>query len=473
MSQDNNSSSRRKFLHKMAGSALLLAVDPLSSLASQKVEKRILLYEKKVSANDKIRVGVIGFGIMGNNDLNTALKVPGVELAGVCDLYKGRLERAAELYGKELFITQDYRELLNKSDIDAVIIATSDNWHARIAKEALEKGKAVYCEKPMVHRINEGLPVIAAAQKNKKAFQVGSQRVSSLVYAKAHELYKSGEIGKLNMVNATYDRQSALGAWQYTMPPDASPPTVDWDRYIAGTRKIPYDAKKFFWWRNYRDFGTGVAGDLFVHLLSGTHVITGSKGPSTIFSSGQLSYWKDERDVPDVMTGIMQYAETKEHPAFQLTLQVNFISGTGGSESIRFVGEEGVMDIRGNSLKLTHSIMPKAPGIGGWDALETYPKAMQEQLKTQYDQKWTEEDKKKITKPDIEFKSPQGYSEHLDHFTNFFDAVRNGTPVIEDASFGFRAAAPCLACNESYFQKKIIHWDPVAMKIMESAKAKA
>jgi len=457
----------------MAGSALLLAVDPLSSLASQKVEKRILLYEKKVSANDKIRVGVIGFGIMGNNDLNTALKVPGVELAGVCDLYKGRLERAAELYGKELFITQDYRELLNKSDIDAVIIATSDNWHARIAKEALEKGKAVYCEKPMVHRINEGLPVIAAAQKNKKAFQVGSQRVSSLVYAKAHELYKSGEIGKLNMVNATYDRQSALGAWQYTMPPDASPPTVDWDRYIAGTRKIPYDAKKFFWWRNYRDFGTGVAGDLFVHLLSGTHVITGSKGPTTIFSSGQLSYWKDERDVPDVMTGIMQYAETKEHPAFQLTLQVNFISGTGGSESIRFVGEEGVMDIRGNSLKLTHSIMPKAPGIGGWDALETYPKAMQEQLKTQYDQKWTEEDKKKITKPDIEFKSPQGYSEHLDHFTNFFDAVRNGTPVIEDASFGFRAAAPCLACNESYFQKKIIHWDPVAMKIMESAKAKA
>jgi len=457
----------------MAGSALLLAVDPLSSLASQKVEKRILLYEKKVSANDKIRVGVIGFGIMGNNDLNTALKVPGVELAGVCDLYKGRLERAAEVYGRELFITQDYRELLNKSDIDAVIIATSDNWHARIAKEALEKGKAVYCEKPMVHRINEGLPVIAAAQKNKKAFQVGSQRVSSLVYAKAHELYKSGEIGKLNMVNATYDRQSALGAWQYTMPPDASPQTVDWDRYIAGTRKIPYDAKKFFWWRNYRDFGTGVAGDLFVHLLSGTHVITGSKGPSTIFSSGQLSYWKDERDVPDVMTGIMQYAETKEHPAFQLTLQVNFISGTGGSESIRFVGEEGVMDIRGNSLKLTHSIMPKAPGIGGWDALETYPKAMQEQLKTQYDQKWTEEDKKKITKPDIEFKSPQGYSEHLDHFTNFFDAVRNGTPVIEDASFGFRAAAPCLACNESYFQKKIIHWDPVAMKIMESAKAKA
>ncbi len=467
---ESKSSSRRKFLQKIAGSALVLAVDPLSSLASQKAEERILLYQKKISSNDKIRLGVIGMGIMGFNDVNTALKVPGVELAAACDLYTGRLERAKEVYGNDLFTTKDYRELLNRSDIDAVIIATSDNWHARIAKDALEKGKAVYCEKPMVHRISEGLPLIAAEQKSKKTFQVGSQRVSSIVYEKARELYKAGEIGKLNMVNATYDRQSALGAWQYTMPADASPETVDWDRYIAGTPKIPFDAKKFFWWRNYRDFGTGVAGDLFVHLLSGTHVITGSKGPSTIFSSGQLSYWKDERDVPDVMTGIMQYPETEDHPAFQLTLQVNFISGTGGSESIKFIGEEGVMEVRGNSLKITHSIMPKAPGIGGWDALDTYPTAMQEQLKNQYDQKWSADDKKKMTKADIEYKSPQGYSEHLDHFTNFFEAVRSGKPVVEDASFGFRAAAPCLACNESYFQKKIIHWDPVEMKVKDIKK---
>ncbi len=456
----------------MAGSALVFAVDPFASWPAQKVEERILLHQKKTSAHDRIRVGVIGMGIMGYNNIRTALRVPGVELAGACDLYTGRLERAKEVYGSDLFTTRDYRELLNRNDIDAVIIATSDNWHARIAQDALEKGKAVYCEKPMVHRISEGLPLIAAEHKSKKTFQVGSQRVSSIVYEKARELYKSGEIGKLNMVNATYDRQSALGAWQYTMPTDASPETVDWDRYIAHARKIPYDAKKFFWWRNYRDFGTGVAGDLFVHLLSGTHLITGSKGPSTIFSSGQLSYWKDERDVPDVMTAIMQYPETPDHPAFQLTLQVNFVSGTGGSESIRFIGEEGVMNLNGNSLKVTHSIMPKAPGIGGWDALDTYPKAMQEQLKTQYDQKWSADDKKRTTKSDIEYKAPQGYSEHLDHFTNFFEAVRTGKPVVEDARFGFRAAAPCLACNESYFTKKIIHWDPENMKVKEEAKSK-
>lgn len=465
---DKSLSSRRKFLQQIGSTGLLFAAGPLASLASaEKAEERIFLYDKKISPNDKIRVGVIGFGIQGHGDLNTALKIPGVELAGICDLYTGRLENAKELYGKDLFTTKEYREILGRNDIDAVIIATSDNWHARITKDALQKGKAVYCEKPMVHKISEGLEVVEAQRASKKTMQVGSQRVSSMVYAKARELYNSGEIGKLNMVNAVYDRQDALGAWQYTMPADASPETVDWDRYIAGMHKIPYDPKKFFWWRNYRNFGTGVAGDLFVHLLSGTHVITDSKGPNKIFASGQLSYWKDGRDVPDVMTGIMQYPETAEHPAFQLTLQVNFVSGTGGQEIIKLVGEEGTMELNGSGLKVHHSIMSKAPGIGGWDALGTYPKAMQEKLMAQYKQKWSPEDMKRPTKPDIDYKNPEGYNEHLAHITNFFDAMRTGKPVVEDAVFGFRAAAPALACNDSYFQKKIISWDPENMKVVK------
>ena len=465
---NRSQSSRRKFLQQIGSTGLLIAASPLVGLAAtEKAEERIILYDKNFSSNDKIRIAVIGFGIQGHMDLNVALKVPGVELAAVGDLYTGRLENAKELYGKDIFTSQNYHEILDRKDIDAVIIAVSDHWHARITKEALKKGKAVYCEKPMVHKISEGLEVIETQKATSKIMQVGSQRVSSIVYAKARELYKAGEIGKLNMVNAVYDRQSAIGAWEYTMPADASTQTVDWDRYIEGMHKIPFDPKKFFWWRNYRDFGTGVAGDLFVHLLSGTHVITGSKGPSKIFSSGQLSYWKDGRDVPDVMTGILQYPETTEHPTFQLTLQVNFVSGTGGQEAIKMVGEEGIIEIKGNGLTVHHSIMPKAPGIGGYDAVFTYPKAMQETLMTQYNQKYTDEDKKRITKADIDFKVPQGYSDHLDHITNFFDSVRTGKPVVEDAVFGFRAAAPALACNDSYFEKKIISWDPENMKVIK------
>ncbi|HMG67305.1 MAG TPA: Gfo/Idh/MocA family oxidoreductase, partial [Chitinophagaceae bacterium] len=384
--------SRRKFLQQIGSVGLFAAASPLVSFAAaEKAEERIIKYTKRISPNDTIRLAVIGFGIQGHGDLRTALKVPGVELAAVCDLYNGRLENAKEMYGKEIFTTNNFHEVLDRKDVDAIIIATSDHWHARITKEALKKGKAVYCEKPMVHKISEGMGVVEAYQASKKTMQIGSQRVSSIVYAKAKELYQAGEIGKLNMVNAVYDRQSAIGAWEYTMPNDASPGTVDWERYIEGMNKIPFDPKKFFWWRNYRDYGTGVAGDLFVHLLSGTHFITGSKGPHKIYSSAELSYWKDGRDVPDVMTGILEYPETPEHPSFLLTLQVNFVSGTGGQESIKMIGEQGVIELGGNGFSVHHSILPKAPGFGGYDAVFTYPKEMQAALEKEYNQKYSEE----------------------------------------------------------------------------------
>lgn len=462
-----NQSSRRKFLQQIGATSLLAATSPLSSFAAkEKAETRRLFYEKKISAADTIRVGVIGFGIQGHFDLSTALKVPGVQLAGICDLYTGRIENAKETYGKDLFTTRNYKELLERSDIDAVIIATTDCWHAQITKDALAKGKAVYCEKPMVYKISEGDEVVAAQKKAGKILQVGSQRVSSIGLAKAKELLAAGEIGKLNMVNAVYDRQGSIGAWEYTIPDDANADTTDWEAFIKVTERMPYDSKKFFWWRAFKEVGTGVAGDLFIHLLSGTHFITNSKGPETIYSTGQFSYWKDGRNMPDVMSGVMQYPDSSEHPAFQLTLQVNFISGTGGEERIQFVGSEGVIVVDGNDLHVTHSIMPEAPGFGGYDSLFTFSKSMQEKMQKEYDAKWTKAQQQRPTKKDFVYKAPKGYDEHLDHFTNFFDAMRTGKPVVEDAVFGFRAAAPALSCNESYFQKKVIQWDPVNMKLV-------
>ncbi len=458
--------SRRKFLQQIGATGAMLGAAPLTSLAAkEKAEERILHYERKTSANDKVRLAVIGYGVQGHFDLNTALKVPGVELAAICDLYTGRLENARELHGKDLFTTINYKDILDRKDIDAVFICTTDVWHARIALDALAKGKHVYCEKPMVYKINEGYPVMEAAKKSGKVFQVGSQRVSSIGYAKAKELLAAGEIGKLNMVNAVYDRQSSIGAWQYTIPKDASALTTNWDKFIEVTEKMAFDAKKFFWWRAFKEVGTGVAGDLFIHLLSGTHFITNSLGPESIFSTGQFSYWKDGRNLPDVMSGVMQYPASKAHDPFLLTLQVNFISGTGGQEVIRLIGSEGVIEVNGNNITVKHSLMPEAPGFGGYDSLFTFSKAMQAEMQKEFEAKWTPEQRKRKTKEDIVFKAPEGYSDHLDHITNFFDAVRTGKPVVEDAEFGFRAVAPALACNESYFSKKIIQWDPVRMKL--------
>jgi predicted dehydrogenase len=463
---NENASSRRKFLQLIGATSIASVASPLSSLAAkQKAEERILFYDKKVSAGEKIRLGVIGFGVQGHFDLTTALKVPGVELAGICDLYTGRLDNAKETYGKDLYTTRNYKDILDKADIDAVIIATTDCWHAKITVDALAKGKHVYCEKPMVYKISEGYDVMEAQKKYNKVLQVGSQRVSSIGLAKAKELLAAGEIGNLNMVNAVYDRQSSIGAWEYTIPNDATAATTDWDKFIEVTGKMEFDAKKFFWWRAYKEVGTGVAGDLFIHLLSGTHFITNSKGPETIYSTGQFSHWNDGRNMPDVMSGVMQYGKNNDHPAFQMTLQVNFVSGTGGQEIIRLIGSEGVMDVNGNTITVKHSYMPEAPGFGGYDSLFTFSKSMQSEMQKEYDAKWTAAQRKRKTKADVLYRAPAGYDEHLDHFTNFFDAIRTGKPVVEDAAFGFRAAAPALACNESYFSKQIIQWDPVNMKL--------
>jgi len=462
------SSDRRKFLRQLGGTMVLTAGSLSSFAAMEDHERRILQAQKRFGPNDKIRVATIGMGIMGFNDTRTALSCPGVELVGCCDLYTGRLEHAKEVFGANIFTTRNYHEILDRKDVDAVIIATSDNWHSIIAIAAMHRGKAVYSEKPMVHYISEGLGEIKAQKETKAVFQVGSQRVSSIAFQKAKELLAAGAIGQINSIEASFNRQSALGAWQYTIPLDASPQTVDWERYQANAKiKHPYDSNRFFRWRNYREYGTGVAGDLFVHLLSGIHFITGSKGPSKIYSIGELAYWKDGRNVPDVMNAVIQYPDSKEHPAFEVSLRVNFVSGEGEHSSTRITGSEGVMDLSDeNGFTIRKNKMPVAPGIGGWDSLSTFSDAMQKALLEEYNKKYSAADKQSPSIPTVTYQVPPGYNTSHEHFANFIDSIRTGKPVVEDAVFGFRAAAPCLACNDSYFQNKVIHWDPENMRII-------
>src|SRR5207253_5979420 len=199
----------------------------------------------------------------------------------------------------------------------------------------------------VVQQVSQGKDVTAAQESSGRIFQVGSQYVSSLVYQKARELLKAGAIGQLNMVEAWLDRNTAIGAWQYSIPPDASPATIDWDRFLGNAPKRPFEPVRLFRWRNYIDYGTGVAGDLFVHLLSGLHYATGSTGPTRVFATGGLRFWKDGRDVPDVMLALLDYPKTETHPDFTLALRVNFKSGVAEERfGFRFVGSEGVMHTR-------------------------------------------------------------------------------------------------------------------------------
>jgi predicted dehydrogenase len=411
-----------------------------------------------VAANDHVQFALIGAGIQGQSDTKFAVQVPGAKLVAVADCYDGRLERSKELWGTDIFTTRDYKEILARKDIDAVIIATPDHWHKQAAVDAMNAGKDVYCEKPMIHLYSDGPEMIETARTTNRIVQVGSQRVSSVIYAKAKELLASGAIGQLNMVTARWDRNSSMGAWNYTVPLDASTETCDWPRFEGTAPKIPFNAEHFFQWRKWKAYGSGVAGDLFVHLFSGTHFITGSNGPTRAMATGGLRFWKDGRDVPDVMLGLFDYRE-----GFNLSLRVNFVDGGEESEGLIFTGSEGTMEIAGNTVSFSRVPLQKEPGY----TIGTFTDAMQKRILESYRQKYPVSHPSGTPSATYEkYVAPAGYSDSYDHFNHFFSAVRTRKPVVEDAVFGFRAAGAALLSNLSIERGEVVKWDPDSMKLL-------
>ncbi len=410
-----------------------------------------------VAANDHIQIALIGAGGQGMYDTRTAVQVPGVKLVAVADCYQGRLDHSKEVWGSDVFTTRDYAEILARKDIDAVIIGTPDHWHKQASVDAMKAGKDVYCEKPMIHLYADGPEMIETARSTGRILQVGSQRVSSIVYGKAKELLASGAIGQLNMVTAHWDRNSSIGAWSYTVPPDASTESCDWPRFLGTAPRIPFNAEHFFQWRKWRAYGSGVAGDLFVHLFSGTHFITGSHGPTRGMATGGLRFWKDGRDVPDVMLALFDYTD------FNLSLRVNFVDGGSESEGLIFTGSEGTMEIGGGGVTVSRSPREKAPGL----SIGTFTEAMQKQIQAEYAEKYPATHFQ--GEPPLAFEryqAPPGYSDSYDHFHNFFDSVRTRKPVVEDGVFGFRAAGAALLSNLSYEKGTVVGWDPEGMKLV-------
>ena len=444
----STSRSRRDFLKSVAGATATVPI----MLRAQNAAPRT------VAPTDRIRFAAIGVGIRGQADLVSALRTPGVELVAAADVYDGRLTLARERWGNQLFTTRDYREVLARPDVDAVLIATPDHWHTQIALDAMAAGKDVYVEKPMVQGLDEGPRIVDAARQTGRILQVGSQHPSSIVYAKAKELYRAGAIGELNLVEAWINRNSSMGAWQYSIPPDASPQTIDWDRFLGRAPKRPFDATRLFRWRNYRDYGTGIPGDLFVHLFTGIHFVLDALGPTRAIASGGLRHWNDGRDVPDVMLALYDYPKTASHAAFTLSLKVNFAEGAGDAYVFRFVGPAGVLTIGDNAVTLSRRPPAKEPG----QTAESFARATQDAYMKEYRAKYPDRPELQ-PRADETYAAPQRYNSTDDHFRNFFDAVRTRRQVVEDAAFGLRAAGPALLANHSYFENRPIGWDAEKM----------
>lgn len=411
------------------------------------------LSSQKVAASDRVRFGMIGVGMQGSGLLGTSIQLPGVACVAACDLYDGRHALAREIAGASLPTTRRYQELLENNDIDCIVAAVPDHWHKQIVVDAVRAGKDIYCEKPMSHTAADGVAMVKGTRESGKIVQIGSQRVSSAIAAQARELLAQGVIGELCLVEGVNGRNSPCGAWEYPPPPDLSLENLDWDTWQGTVPKRALDPKVFARWRCWREYGTGVAGDLLVHLISGFLAMSGkNQAPNRAMAMGGILRWNDGRNMPDVHAVLFEYGTLPVYMRLNL--------GTETPEAYRFMGSKGILDVTGETVTFT----PQA----GDDASPCYysnsfPRAMREEYRKQWH---AEHD---VANPSTEMGSTRYTGPQWDdlkpHLWNFFKSVRSRQPVVEDVVFGHHAALACHMANESYFRSSAVGWDEASGSI--------
>ncbi len=407
------------------------------------------------AASDRVRFGIVGVGMEGSSLLATSIALKGVECVAAADLYDGRQELAREIVGKPIRTTRRYQELLEAKDIDAIIVAVPDHWHKQVVVDAVGAGKDVYCEKPMSHSPADGVAMVGAAKKTDRIVQIGAQRTSSMLCAKAREWIEKGAIGDLNLVEGTMGRNDPTGAWEYPPPPDLSPQTLDWETWQGTAPKKGFDPLAFARWRCWKEYGTGVAGDLLVHLISGMQFVLGiNEAPAKVSAFGGIYRWKDGRNMPDVHAALFEYAGVPVYMRLSL--------GCESAEVTRFQGSKGMIELKEFSVSLT-------PQAGVDLAPSYYAYSFPARLKNAYMKQWHDEhDPAPGQEPAAEALTFTGndYDDQRPHLWKFFEAVRSRKPVVQDAVFGHHAALACHLANESYFRGKPVRWDEKAQEIV-------
>ncbi len=403
-----------------------------------------------------VRLGFIGVGIRGTLVMEAARGIHGVDIVAAADCYKGHLDRAREQVSPSIETTGDYRQLLARPDIDAVVVATPDHWHLKMAQDVLAAGKHVYVEKPLTHRWEEGEAFIAAAEKSGKVLQVGSQYMSMGCAGKAAELIKGGRLGQVTMIEGRFHRNSATGAWYYPIPPDASPATVDWASFLGPAPAREFDLRRFFQWRLFWDYSGGLPTDLFVHLVTAVHQLMGVQEPDTVMSFGDVYHWKNYREVPDQMTAMVRYAE-----GFVLKLSSTASNGHPGPV-LTFYGTEGTLEYAGTSFTWYYE-----PRTESFDySTHSWPAATVGQFKKlmNLDDKQRPLDGPPAAAP-VEYRSPNDEDSTRAHVRNWIEAIRTGGKPIEDARFGHHAALVGHMCNLSYRAGKPVKWNKQARRV--------
>ena len=435
--------SRRNFLHTTMGVAAAGLIGmPASSARAQQIPDPAT----KDSTPLHLSFGIVGVGMQGSGLLREAVTIPGMKCVAACDLYDERHTLSKEIAGAGIRTTRRYQDLLDSKDIDCIIVATPDHWHKKIVIDAVRAGKDVYCEKPMSHSIADGAEMVKAVQASGRVLQVGSQVVSSPLFIKAKEMIAAGKIGKVSLVELAMGRNDPNGAWTYPLPPGLSEDNVDWATWLGDTPKRPLDPVVFARWRSWRAYGSGIAGDLMVHLLSGMQcALSLSAIPDRAVASGRLIRYKDGREVPDQHLVLLEYGDMIVSLRVTLNTETPSVS--------RFMGSHGMIEI-GSKLTWT-------PQLGIDLKPSYYDGGFPSAMRGAYEKQWHAENDAVIRKlPAVDnveiFESAPSMDGRSSHLKNFFTAVQNRTPVEEDVVFGHHAAAACHMTNQSYYTQRAV-----------------
>ncbi len=424
--------TRRMFLYG-AGSGTLMAAKPPKPSVPARSAARVL------GANDRINVGHIGVGGMGTAHLRAFVqqseKDKDIQVVAVCDVYTVRKERAqklAKLDSKDVY--HDYRDLLARRDIDAVVIATPDHWHGQMALDAVTAGKDVYLQKPMTYTIEEARAVTEAAEKHGRIVQVGSQGVSDPRNVLARKVVESGQIGELLWATATASRNSLIGEWNYyRIEKEATPETVDWPRWLGTAPKRPFSPERYFRWRKYWDYSGGIATDLFYHSLGPVLFAMGPQFPVAVTGSGGIYVQKD-RDVPDTYCSIIEY------PQFFINLSGSMCNAAGVKYFPRVIyGHKGTITYEGNNVVVYPEILEGPRGRPARTA-DRAPKV---------------------------YEAPKVENAHRLHTDNFFECMRTRKQPNLNAMLGYQIMVAIKLGVDSYREGKVKFFDPKTQRVTD------
>ena len=400
--------TRRDFLKGSAAAGTAIGFGLMESGA-------VMAAPRVLGANDRILIGMIGVGNRGNHHLQDLLKKskdPTFKhaIVAVCDVYEARKQRAKDATGGEVY--HDYRKLLERPEIDAVVIATPDHWHARMAIDAMEAGKDVYLEKPMTYTWQEAKEVAAVTARTKRVLQVGAQSCSGDQWWQARKLIQDGAIGKVLWTSSSLSRNSTRGEWNYAIDDGASPDNLDWKAWLGSAPKRPFDKERYFRWRKYWDYSGGIATDLFYHQLSHLQIALGPEFPSRVSAGGGI-YVQPDRDVPDTFHMIVDYPSKHS-----IVLCSSMANRQGVTELIR--GHEA-------------TIYFEDPGV--------------------------------VVRPEDEFKDQRTEVKvtrepRAEHMQNWLECIRTRNKPHLDADTGYRIMTAIALGVESYRKEKVMRFDP-------------